>query len=225
MLQVGSKIQAGQKIGTAGDTGEGPKVTRDRFPFHPHLGWYDGSEEWSTLASGAMNPYPLLLWLERNSGAVCGGTDVSYCEAPQGTVPQPSTGESLWPMPDHPGDASDLETGDRKTPPCDRGAASAPSAKRERMVARQGDVSEGENEKVGKKREAREANPKSMPEKGGRQPVGAPARNENGFDREGSRTSRPSDGESPQRKEPHYDAGPSSAAPSRRSHVSILADT
>ena len=91
-------------------------------------------------------------------------------------------------------------------------------------MARQGDVSEGENEKVGKKREAREANPKSMPEKGGRQPLGAPARNENGFDREGSRTSRPSDGESLRRKEPHYDAGPSSAAPSRRSHVSILAD-
>ena len=41
-----------------------------------------------------MDPYPILLWLERNSGAVSSGTDVSYCEAPQGTVPQPSTGES-----------------------------------------------------------------------------------------------------------------------------------
>ena len=45
------------------------------------------------LGRGTMNLYPLLLWLERNSGAVSGGTDVSYCEAPQGTVPQPSTGE------------------------------------------------------------------------------------------------------------------------------------
>ena len=116
MLPVGSKVRAGQKIGTAGDAGEGPEVTRDRFPFHLHLGWYDGSGERSTLASGAMNPYTLLLWLGRNSGAVSGGTDVSYCEALQGTVPQPSTGETLCPMPDHPGDAPDLETGDRQDP-------------------------------------------------------------------------------------------------------------
>lgn len=95
MLPVGSKVRAGQKIGTAGDTGERPEVTWDRFPYHLHLGWYDGSGERSTLESGAMNPYPLLLWVERNSGAVSGGTDVSYCEAPQGTVPQPFTGESL----------------------------------------------------------------------------------------------------------------------------------
>ncbi len=97
MLPVGSKVRAGQKIGTAEDTGEGPEVTRDRFPSHLHLGWYDGSGERSTLESGAMKPYALLLWLERNGGAVSGGTDVSYCEAEasQGTVPQPSTGESL----------------------------------------------------------------------------------------------------------------------------------
>jgi murein DD-endopeptidase MepM/ murein hydrolase activator NlpD len=94
MPPVGSKVRAGQKIGTAGDTGEGPEVTWDRCPSHLHLGWYDGRRERSTLESGTMDPYPILLWLERNSGAVSGGTDVSYCEAPQGTVPQPSTGES-----------------------------------------------------------------------------------------------------------------------------------
>ncbi len=59
-------------------------------------------------------------------------------------------------MPDHPGDAPDLETGARQDP---RPAVEEPhqrsTAKRERMVARRGDVSEGENEKVGKKRGSR----------------------------------------------------------------------
>ena len=43
-----------------------------------------------------MNPYPLLLWLEQNGGAVSGGTDASYCEAPQEPVPgSPSTSADL----------------------------------------------------------------------------------------------------------------------------------
>ncbi len=61
MLPVGSEVRAGQKIGAAGDTGEEPEVTQDKFPSHLHLSWYDGSGERSTLESGAMNLYPLLL--------------------------------------------------------------------------------------------------------------------------------------------------------------------
>ncbi len=60
-LPIGTKVRAGQKIGTVGDTGEGPEVTRGKFPSHLHLGWYDGSGDRTTLKSGAMNPYPLLL--------------------------------------------------------------------------------------------------------------------------------------------------------------------
>lgn len=63
-----------------------------------------------------------------------------------------------------------------------------------------------------------------MLEKRNRQPVGAPARNENGSDREGGRTSRPSGGENSQRKEPRYEVGSSLAALYKRSDVSILAD-
>ena len=49
-----------------------------------------------------MDPYPLLLWLESNGGAVSGGTDASYCEAPQGPVPAT----------DSPGERPDMDTGD-----------------------------------------------------------------------------------------------------------------
>lgn len=112
-LPVGTEVRAGQKIGTVGDTGEGPEVTRGKFPSHLHLGWYDAdlSEERSEAKSGAMNPYPLLLWLERNGGAVSGGTDASYCQAPQSPNPTPSTGEPNWPNPSAPGQRPDLDTG------------------------------------------------------------------------------------------------------------------
>jgi hypothetical protein len=101
-LPVGTKVQAGQQIGVVGDTGEGREVTRGRFPPHLHLGWYDagGSEGRTNLESGAMNPYPLLLWLEAHRGSVSGGTDASYCEAPQEPVPEPTD------------TSSDLDTGD-----------------------------------------------------------------------------------------------------------------
>jgi len=112
-LPVGTEVRAGQKIGTVGDTGEGPEVTRGKFPPHLHLGWYDAdlSEGRSEAKSGAMNPYPLLLWLERNGGAVSGGTDASYCQAPQSPNPTPSTGESDWPTPSASGQRPDLDTG------------------------------------------------------------------------------------------------------------------
>ncbi|QIN79480.1 peptidoglycan DD-metalloendopeptidase family protein [Rubrobacter marinus] len=90
-LPVGTEVRAGQKIGTVGDTGEGPEVTRGKFPPHLHLGWYDAelSEDRSEAESGAMNPYPMLLWLERNGGAVSGGTDAAYCQAPRARTPPP----------------------------------------------------------------------------------------------------------------------------------------
>ena len=47
-----------------------------------------------------MNPYPLLLWLEENGGAVTGGTAAAYCKAPQ------------EPIPALPGARPDLYTGD-----------------------------------------------------------------------------------------------------------------
>lgn len=101
-LKLGTKVRAGQQIGVVGDTGEGREATRGKFPPHLHLGWYDtGSADSRTdLESGAMNPYPLLLWLEAYGGAVTGGTGASYCEAPQGSVPD-STSTS-----------PDLDTGD-----------------------------------------------------------------------------------------------------------------
>jgi collagen type III alpha len=104
VLPVGTEVRAGQRVGFAGDTGEGQEVTRGKFPSHLHLGWYDTDEvgHRSKVESGAMDPYPLLLWLERNGGAVSGGSDASYCEAPQGPVPAA----------DRPGQRPDMDTGD-----------------------------------------------------------------------------------------------------------------
>lgn len=67
-LQPGEKVEAGQKIGEVGDTGQGPPGTRGEFEPHLHLGWYAGWGLFETdrtqAASGAMNPYPLLRWIE-----------------------------------------------------------------------------------------------------------------------------------------------------------------
>ncbi len=100
---LGTKVRAGQQIGLVGDTGDGREATRGKFPPHLHFGWYDtGSANSRTdLESGAMNPYPLLLWLESNGGAVTGGARVYYCEAPR------------EPTPDSSGTTPDLDTGDR----------------------------------------------------------------------------------------------------------------
>jgi murein DD-endopeptidase MepM/ murein hydrolase activator NlpD len=102
-LKLGTKVRTGQQIGVVGDTGEGREATRGKFPPHLHFGWYDtGSADSRTnLESGAMDPYPLLTWLEANGGAVTGGTDASYCEAPQ------------EPALDSTSTSSDLDTGDR----------------------------------------------------------------------------------------------------------------
>ena len=98
-LPIGTKVQAGQEVGTVGDTGQGPEATRGLFPSHLHLGWYDAGGSRTSLPSGAINPYPLLQWLKGNGGAISGGTKASYCEAPQKKTPSPSTGDKDWPVP------------------------------------------------------------------------------------------------------------------------------
>jgi peptidoglycan LD-endopeptidase LytH len=60
-LEAGDSVEAGQKIGEVGTTGQGPEGTRGHFEPHLHLGWYEGGwEDRSGVASGAMNPHPLL---------------------------------------------------------------------------------------------------------------------------------------------------------------------
>ena len=103
-LKVGTKVRAGQQIGLVGDTGEGREATRGKFPPHLHFGWYDSGFAGSrtNLESGAVNPYPLLLWLEEYGGSITGGMDASYCEAPQEETASNSSGTT-----------PDLDTGDQ----------------------------------------------------------------------------------------------------------------
>jgi hypothetical protein len=117
-LKIGSRVEAGQLIGYAGDTGQGSEITRGLFPPHLHLGWYDTTGARASVESGAMNPFPLLEWIKTNGGAVSGGSDAKYCTAPQTGPPIPSTGEQSWPTPDNPTDRPDIDTG---------GADAAPS--------------------------------------------------------------------------------------------------
>jgi murein DD-endopeptidase MepM/ murein hydrolase activator NlpD len=116
-LETGTRVRAGQVVGYAGDTGQGPEITRGLFPPHLHLGWYDAGGSRSTVASGAMNPYPLLEWIKAGGGAITGGSDVRYCEAPRTGDPTPSTGESYWPASDSPGVSPDLDTGSNAPSP------------------------------------------------------------------------------------------------------------
>lgn len=110
-LPIGTSVRAGQVVGYAGDTGQGPEGTIGLFPEHLHLGWYDGSGGRTEVESGAMNPYPLLEWLKGNGGSVSGGSNASYCEAPQTGGPRPSGGDDDWPIPANPGERPDLDTG------------------------------------------------------------------------------------------------------------------
>ncbi len=116
-LKIGTRVQAGQLVGYAGDTGQGSEITRGLFPPHLHLGWYDASGARTDLASGAMNPYPLLEWIKSNGGAVSGGTDAKFCTAPQNSIPSPSTGEESWPIPNNPGESPDIDTGNDDAAP------------------------------------------------------------------------------------------------------------
>ena len=116
-MKIGTRVRAGQVLGYAGDTGQGPEVTRGLFPPHLHLGWYDATGSRSDVVSGAMNPFPLLEWIKANGGAITGGSDVRYCQAPQNGAPTPSAGASRWPKPDLPGVRPDLDTGSHDPKP------------------------------------------------------------------------------------------------------------
>ncbi len=129
-LPIGTRVRAGQVLGYAGDTGQGPEVTRGLFPPHLHFGWYDASGGRSALASGAMNPFPLLEWIKGSGGAVTGGTSARYCEAPQGSAPVPAAGGPSWPAPESPGSRPDLNTGSddpRPSPVAEKSKARARS--------------------------------------------------------------------------------------------------
>jgi murein DD-endopeptidase MepM/ murein hydrolase activator NlpD len=127
-LEIGTRVRAGQVVGYAGDTGQGPEVTRGLFPPHLHLGWYDDAGgARSTVASGAMNPYALLEWIKANGGTITGGSDARYCEAPPNGAPTPSTGEGGWPTPGSPGVSPDLDTGSNDPTP-------SPAARKNRRI-------------------------------------------------------------------------------------------
>ena len=155
ILKAGTKVRAGQQIGVVGDTGEGREATRGKFPPHLHFGWYDTGSAGSRtdLESGAMNPYPLLLWLESNGGVITGGTDASYCEAPR------------EPTPDSSGMTPDLDTGDqndaRPSPVVEknRDGRNPPEPEREGLME---DKSEGTNQKS-KEADATDKKPKASP--------------------------------------------------------------
>jgi collagen type III alpha len=76
-LESGETVEAGDKIGTVGDTGQGPPGTRGKFEPHLHLGWYEGwsffGEDRTSEMNGAMNPYPMLKRMERRSKSPGGG--------------------------------------------------------------------------------------------------------------------------------------------------------
>ncbi|MDQ3508092.1 MAG: M23 family metallopeptidase [Actinomycetota bacterium] len=109
-LRIGDTVEAGDVVGFAGDTGQGPEGSRGQFPPHLHLGWYETSRDRTQLASGAMNPYPLLEWVKANGGSIAGGSDIPYCEAPQSSAPTPSGG-GYWQFPSDPGTRPDMATG------------------------------------------------------------------------------------------------------------------
>ena len=164
-LPIGTEVRAGQRIGAVGDTGEGREGTRGKFPPHLHLGWYDAelSEDRSGTESGAMDPYPLLTWLESNGGAVTGGTDASYCQAPQSPNPVPSTGEPNWPIPSGPGERPDLDTGRDDASPAARNddRAERKHPKRDHGTnhnSESGDAGEGVSEEGGNGEEASDSN-------------------------------------------------------------------
>lgn len=62
-LSEGQRIEAGDRIGSVGNTGYGARPGhRDEFVHHLHLGIQEASGEW-------VNPYPLMKRLYREAGA------------------------------------------------------------------------------------------------------------------------------------------------------------
>ncbi|MGH3086703.1 MAG: M23 family metallopeptidase [Rubrobacteraceae bacterium] len=72
-LEDGTRVEAGDRIGTVGRTSGETEGTIADFPPHLHLGWYGGmsifgeEREYETAPSGSINPYPLLRRTERQS--------------------------------------------------------------------------------------------------------------------------------------------------------------
>lgn len=91
-IAVGTQVAAGDQVGKVGSTGEGPEGTLlpEGRGKHLHLGWYDPTGKRAETASGAMNPYPLLQWLEENGGKV--GPDAPLVAA--GACPEEPTSGS-----------------------------------------------------------------------------------------------------------------------------------
>ena len=116
-LRIGDRVSAGQVVGYAGDTGQGPPGTGGLFPPHLHFGWYDGTGGREEADSGAMNPYPLLEWIRASGGAVTGRSDARFCEAPRTGPPTPSAHDGAWPSPENPDMSPDLDTGSRNAKP------------------------------------------------------------------------------------------------------------
>ena len=65
-LQEGDKVEKGELIGYAGDTGYGPEGTTGQFLPHLHFGMYE-REGFPNLGERAINPFPFLKAWERNS--------------------------------------------------------------------------------------------------------------------------------------------------------------
>ena len=129
-LRVGTRVSAGQVVGYAGDTGQGPPGTSGLFPPHLHLGWYDGTGGREEAPSGAMNPYLLLEWIKSNGGAVTGGSDARFCEAPRTGPPTPSAHDGAWPAPANLGLSPDLDPENPKpNRASQRGDSDAPAKK------------------------------------------------------------------------------------------------
>lgn len=86
VVRPGDRVTAGQVVGEIGDTGYGPEVTRGEFGVHLHMGWYDmtGGER-AEHSTGAINPYPLLEWIEENGGEASGeeADNVAPTETPE----------------------------------------------------------------------------------------------------------------------------------------------
>jgi murein DD-endopeptidase MepM/ murein hydrolase activator NlpD len=127
-LPLGATVRAGQLVGYAGDTGQGPEVTRGLFPPHLHLGWYDAVGTRSYLPSGAMNPYPLLEWITAGGGVLGGGSRARYCEVPRSGAPTPSTGGGHWPAARVAGARPDLDTGSERPAPSPAAGTHQPQA-------------------------------------------------------------------------------------------------
>jgi hypothetical protein len=160
-LKVGTKVRAGQQIGVVGDTGEGREATRGKFPPHLHFGWYDaGSAGYRTnLESGAINPYPLLLWLEEYGGAIASGMDASYCEVPQQETASNSSGAT-----------PDLDTGDRndaRPSPVEqnRDGQNPPEPERKKRTEEKSERTTEKSKETGATGDEKKASPASSAEK------------------------------------------------------------